>query len=346
MVTPILNNEDILVDILRTTPGIERNRISYICPPVFIRRNTFLTLIWKVLSSLSLALKANFSCVYAVHAFPHLYLGSLVSFISRKPLIYMVIASRWEFGGHGYVIGKLTTGLARRASRLIAKPVDRMYDFLNQKGIPPKKIIKYQSLDLVDLKHYFPMDLEKSIHLVVLSRFTADKHIDVFVNIVGRLKESRPDIKAGIIGKGDLRESLEAYVENKGLADNIRFYGYVPSIVDVNRILNSAEIFVLNSAHEGGPFSIMEAMAAGLCCVSSRVGEVPNVITNNVNGFIIDQHDDEEAYVNTIDNLLNNYKLLREIQQRAALIKTKQKTSNLTRFWRALILHLQKARDS
>ena len=210
--------------------------------------------------------------------------------------------------------------------------------------ISPSKIIKYQTLDLVDLTHYFPVDLEKSVHLVVLSRLVADKRIDVFINIVDRLRELKPDIKAAVIGNGILRGFLEAYAESKGLSNHIKFYGYVPSVVDVNKILNSAEIFVLNSSHAGGPFSVMEAMAAGLCCVSSNVGEVANVITDAFNGFIIDKHDNEEAYVNTIIKLLNDSKLLRQVQQRAAQIKTKQKTSNLTLFWHNLILHIQNVR--
>jgi glycosyltransferase involved in cell wall biosynthesis len=340
ILAPILANESNLINVLRTTPGIPRSRVSYICPPILIRKNSFLSLIWKALTSLYLALSSNFSCIYVVHAFPHLYLGALTSYISRKPLVYMVIASRFEFSVHGPVIERLTIGLARRANRLIVSNVD-IVEFLIKQGIAPTRIIKYQTLDLVDLKNYFPMDFEKSIHLVVLSRLVADKHIDIFINIVGRLKVSRPDIKAAIIGDGKLKENLEDYARSKGLTDNIRFYGFVSSVADVNKILNSAEIFVLNSSHEGGPFSIMEAMAAGLCCVSSNVGEVPNVIKNDINGFIIDKHNDEEAYVSTINELLNDRNRLQKIQQKAAQIKSSQKTSNLTRFWRSFILHIQ-----
>ncbi|MHA3965056.1 MAG: hypothetical protein AM325_016125, partial [Candidatus Thorarchaeota archaeon SMTZ1-45] len=124
ILAPILTNESILVDVMRTTPGTPKSGVSYICPPVVIRKNTFLSLIWKALASLHLALTASFSCIYVVHAFPHLYLGTLTSYISKKPLVYMVIASRFEFSVHGPVIERLTIGLARRANRLIVSNVD------------------------------------------------------------------------------------------------------------------------------------------------------------------------------------------------------------------------------
>lgn len=341
-ISQIVKSELTYVYILRSKPGVLHERVTYICPPSTLRGNHFLIFIWKLLYSLRLVLNFKFSCVYAIFAYPHLYLASLMAFLTRKPLVYTIIASRFELIGRNTVFQKLTISLARRASKIIVSGFG-VKEHLVRHGIQSKNIVKYSILELVNLDGFVPLGLEKSIDLVVLSRLVQGKNIETFIDIVASLKEEKPSIKAAIIGDGKSKEDLERYANSLGLSDNIKFYGYVQSVVEVNRILNYAKIFVLNSSHEGGPFTVPEAMAAGLCVVSSDVGEVRSIIKHGQNGFIVERYNDLEAYLNIIKELLGNPRQLEEIQQRAKEIKNRRTNTSLREFWKKTISRVQQS---
>jgi len=329
---PIISVEGASALVVRTTPGIARKGITYISPPLALRRNELLSFLWKLLICIWLGLKSEFSCVYAIFAYPHLYLASLTAFLSRKPLYYNTIASDYEFVGRGLVLQKLTTKLARRARRILVSN-DSVIQFLVGKGFPHTVLVEYQTTGLVDLNDFFSIETEKHVDLIVVSRLAKDKNIHVFVDIVDSIRESKPDVKAAIVGDGPLMKDLVEYVRGKGLSENIDFHGWLSDPRAINQVLNSAKIFVLNSSHEGGPFAIPEAMAAGLCVVASDVGEVRKLIDQGQNGFIVERYDDRDAYVGIIMKLLEDPKQLTKIQKKAAEIKEKEAKGDLRRFW-------------
>ncbi len=79
-----------------------------------------------------------------------------------------------------------------------------------------------------------------------------------------------------LAGDGDLRSQLEQFALRLSLGDRIRFLG-VRS--DVPRLLAAADVFALASRYEGNPLTVMEAMAAGLPVVATRVGCVPELVS-------------------------------------------------------------------
>lgn len=336
----IVRNEEVSLDILRSKTGSEHERVTYICPPSPLQKNPVLSFLWKVLYSLYLGLKTRYTCIYAIFAYPHLYIAFLIAFLSRKPLFYSIIASSYELIGRNSVLRKLTIKIARKARKVMVSG-ERVIEYLIEEGVQRRNIIRYSIIELANLDGFAPLGLDKIFDLIVLSRLAPDKNIETFIDIVASLTDSNPGIKAGIIGDGKLRENLERYTKSLQLSENIKFYGYIHSAHDVNCILNLAKIFVLNSSHEGGPFTIPEAMAAGLCVVSSDVGEVRHIVKNGYNGFIVSRYDDIDGYVRIITQLLEDPKKLEEIQQRAAKIKEREANIVLRRFWKRTVEHLR-----
>jgi glycosyltransferase involved in cell wall biosynthesis len=335
-ISQILSVESVNLCVLRSKPGIARENVTYICPPYALGKNRALSTFWKILYSFRLLLDRKYTCVYAIFAHPHLYIAALIAFLSRKPLFYSIIASYFELVGKQSILGKLTLKIARRTNKVMVSG-ERAIEYLIAQGVHPKNIVEYSVIEHASLEDFVPLGSDKPFDLVVLSRLNKDKNIGTFIDIVASLKESNPSIKAAIIGDGMVRKELESYSISLGLSKNIKFFGYVQSAQDVNRILNSAKIFVLNSKHEGGPFTVLEAMAAGLCVVSSDVGEVRRAIKNEWNGFIVPRCDDVEAYVRIIAQLLENPKKLEEIQQRAAQIKEKDANRVVRMFWKQAV---------
>ncbi len=78
-----------------------------------------------------------------------------------------------------------------------------------------------------------------------------------------------------IVGRGGLREELEAQARRLGIARHLRFLGHRE---DVRDLLALCDIFVLPSLSEGMPLALLEAMAAGLSCVATKVGGISEVV--------------------------------------------------------------------
>ena len=81
---------------------------------------------------------------------------------------------------------------------------------------------------------------------------------------------------------------MEQWVKTKGLADRVRFPGYLRGKEKTQVLLNS-DLFVFPTYHgEGCPVSLLEAMAAGLPVVATRVNGVPEIIEDGKNGILVD----------------------------------------------------------
>jgi glycosyltransferase involved in cell wall biosynthesis len=97
-----------------------------------------------------------------------------------------------------------------------------------------------------------------------------------------------------LVGDGPDRPSVEAEVRALGLQDVVTLTG---TREDVPALLAQADVFALSSRSEGAPLSILEAMAAGLPVVSSRVGGVPELVVDGETGLLVPPGDPEALAV-------------------------------------------------
>jgi glycosyltransferase involved in cell wall biosynthesis len=88
-----------------------------------------------------------------------------------------------------------------------------------------------------------------------------------------------------LAGEGPSLQSLIRLTEQLRVQSYVHFLGRRS---DINRVLANSDIFVLSSYHEGLPNSLMEAMAMGLPCISTNVGGVEQLITDHLNGIIVE----------------------------------------------------------
>ena len=84
-----------------------------------------------------------------------------------------------------------------------------------------------------------------------------------------------------VMGEGEERSRLEDHIKRLHLENHISLVGFV---ADAYTYLLGLDIFALSSVKEGLPYALMEAMAAGLPVVASRVGGIPDLIDQNKNG--------------------------------------------------------------
>lgn len=108
--------------------------------------------------------------------------------------------------------------------------------------------------------------------------------IDAFLLLREQLPHVRQRLRLAIVGDGPLLQALRDKVAAAGIADAVWLPG---TRNDVPEILRSFDMFALPSLAEGTPGAALEAMAAGLPVVGTRVGGIPEVIDNGVTGQLV-----------------------------------------------------------
>ena len=117
-----------------------------------------------------------------------------------------------------------------------------------------------------------------------------------------------------IVGDGPKREEWTALASALGVADRIRWAGFR---TDVDALLAGCDLFVHPSLDDAFPTVLLEALAAGLPIVASRVGGIPEIVTSGVTGELVPPGD-PAALASAIDAVLGNddtMRLMREAAQ-------------------------------
>ncbi len=132
--------------------------------------------------------------------------------------------------------------------------------------------------------------------IVCLANLRAQKNHLLLVSVATKLKVSFPDWTFHFIGKDFKDETAakirSAIIENK-LEENVFIYG---SCQDAVSILQQAEIAVLSSKSEGLPVAILEYGLLSKAVVTTAVGEIPMIIENSKNGYLVNSSDEKEFY--------------------------------------------------
>jgi glycosyltransferase involved in cell wall biosynthesis len=123
--------------------------------------------------------------------------------------------------------------------------------------------------------------------LVCVGRLTRAKGHQHLLRALGRIAGDFPSLVCLIVGDGDERAPLEALAAEIALGPRLRLLGYRS---DVAEILSIGTAFVLPSDWEGLPISLLEAMAAGLPCVATRVAGTAEVLDGR-NGLLVPPQD-------------------------------------------------------
>ncbi len=102
---------------------------------------------------------------------------------------------------------------------------------------------------------------------------------------------NNPEIIFAVIGEGEEFGNLKLQIANCKLEDRVKLLG---SITDSYRYLKAFDLFVLPSIKEGLPYTILEAMAAQIPIIATRVGGIPEMIENNKTGVLVKARDNQD----------------------------------------------------
>jgi glycosyltransferase involved in cell wall biosynthesis len=139
------------------------------------------------------------------------------------------------------------------------------------------------------------------------------KGVQYLITAMKKIHEDIPDARLILVGDGVERERLVALSIQLGIQKYVQFVGKVPH-KEVQTFMQQADVFVLPSLSEGFGIVILEAMACGLPIVATRVGGIPEVIKNDINGYLVEPKRPDEI-AEKILILLQNDQLRNEISR-------------------------------
>ena len=93
-----------------------------------------------------------------------------------------------------------------------------------------------------------------------------------------------PRARLLLAGEGPLREDIERQIQALGLGERVRLLG---RRMDVPDMLAAVDLFAIASRWEGNPLAVMEAMSAGVPVIATRVGGVPELVSDGETGILV-----------------------------------------------------------
>ncbi|HEY6334215.1 MAG TPA: glycosyltransferase [Blastocatellia bacterium] len=246
------------------------------------------SLIWRLFA---LFRRTSATVVHA-HHFNQLLYSAIGAKLAGAKLIYTEHSVEYLKARRFRVALRLLSILC---DSVIAISEDGRKVLLEKVGIPAGKVqiiragISMSQLapSRADARQQLGLDTRDRIAVIVARLYPEKNHIlllDAFARVVKRV----PRAKLLIVGEGTEREAIERHVEKLGLNDFVALMGVRR---DVQRILAASDLFVLSSDREGLPIAVIEAMSMSRPVVATRVGDLPELITDGITGRMVEPRD-------------------------------------------------------
>jgi glycosyltransferase involved in cell wall biosynthesis len=125
--------------------------------------------------------------------------------------------------------------------------------------------------------------------VVHVANYRREKAHEVLLDAVRLLVDrGHDDLRVLLVGQGQRMDEVRAHLDAAHLGRHVLMLGYRP---DAPALEAAADVLVLSSDHEGLPVAVMEALTLGVPVVSTRVGGVPEAITDGVEGLLVAPRD-------------------------------------------------------
>ncbi len=330
-IKPISDIKEITeIDVFRNSNALECEKVVY--HTSYKSKNDF----WGKLSKLLKMLKnvnRQYKLSVGIYEIPHGVLAFLVGKFYNIPTVISII------GNPGYT--NLRKGIRKKITYFMYKRIHavtvtgtKSKQFVINNGVPEANV--YILPNSINVENFSPNNsIDKEYDIISLGRLSPEKELYNLLEIVSILRQSRPNIKVGIAGKGPELDLLERKIIENNLASNVKLLGFVDDIVD---FYNSGKVLVLTSRTEGLPRTVIEAMACGIPCVASNEGDMEDVIDDGVSGYLIQDYRNLNEFANRINILLNNKEEYDEMSERSIIkIKNNYSYEDATKVWEEII---------
>lgn len=155
-------------------------------------------------------------------------------------------------------------------------------------GVDLRKMSAASSTDAADMRAEYEIPGGKVLTLV--GRLSPPKTPEIFIDAAAIAVEEHPDTRFLLVGDGEKRAALQARITDLDLEHNVTLLGLRS---DAPAIMAASDILVHSSTHEGLPKTVLEGIAAGKPVIATAVGGVPELVTDGVDGLLVEPLDVE-----------------------------------------------------
>ena len=200
----------------------------------------------------------------------------------------------------------MTRIVAGRASAIMPVTAN-LRDAMIDCGLKNKNYIVIPNV--VDINMFSPDPDKKAgekVRIIHVSCFDdQQKNISGITRVIKRLSEKRQDFSVDMVGEGIHYDELLAYGDEMGVKDTYATYFGLRENEALAELMKAADFMIMFSRYENLPVVILESYACGVPVISTDVGGIREHMNADL-GILLDS-EDEDAFYNILDNMLDNY---------------------------------------
>jgi len=133
---------------------------------------------------------------------------------------------------------------------------------------------------------------KKSKFVVIhVSNFRPVKRVQDIIEAMTLIIKKEMDIQLLLVGDGPERHAAEVMVTERNLNGHVRFTGFRR---DIPSLLRCSDALVLSSESESAPLTLLEGMSSSLPVIATKVGGIPEIVSDGENGFLVSPKSPEE----------------------------------------------------
>ena len=265
--------------------------------------------------------KINSNKQYSIMMGSTYVLNMLLPFITKKTKTKTIGCEHEIYGYAPKIIQSIRKLIYPKLNRLVVlnEMGKNNFSFLNNVSIIPNSL---------------PFVVEKKSKLnqkkiIAAGRLTYQKGFDLLIDVMAKVVRKYPDWTLDIYGEGEDWELLQNKINSSQLQQNICLKG---NVQNMQQCYAESTIFTLTSRWESFGLVLIEAMNAGLPCVSFDCDGPKNIINNQVNGFLISNFD-TAAFAEKIIFLIENKDSRANMSQEAIHTSTAFEEQNIIPLW-------------
>jgi glycosyltransferase involved in cell wall biosynthesis len=298
---------------------------------------------WDVCAAAAVRVKLRQEKIDIVHAHTG-HAVALAALATRGTTIPFVLTRRVDF----HLSGNLFSRWKYKRAAKIVSISDGVRKILLDDGIPESQITVIPSgVDFTRFQGVAPVSrasLNIPSDAIIIGQVAAladHKDYPTFLKAIEILRKEFSNVRAVIVGEGELKDALKKRSAQLGLQNTVSFLGFR---LDALNILAALDVFCLSSKEEGLGTSVLDAMALGVPVVATRAGGIPEMVADGKTGYLAVPRDPQslaDALKRAIQNRANNKEILKNALDVAKKFDIKETISRTESLYRQLLSSLQ-----
>lgn len=289
--------------------GIELDGAEYIILPGFIRHirpgllKRIVRIVYEPLQLVYYAWRFRPTIIHGYYSLPKGLNSLIASKLCGSRCIISIIGGKEEIETSFFIqrfSRPLIIWILKKAHYITTKG-RKDNEYLFRFGVKKEKTSIFNGA--IDIKRFCYQGEGKDVDLMFAGYFDEFKGPHRALEIIHRVSEKLPGIRALFIGKGPMYQSILNKAANLGLSVNITFAGYVD---DPEIYYKRSQILIFPSSNEGLSSAMLEAMACRCVPITSDVGNQTEAALNDYNSIVIPDFNDLQSFAEHAVRLLKD----------------------------------------